>query len=735
MISLTGTPENVNAPPVKALWARSPGLRLIGGLFGAVCLVVLFYGVENWRGRRAWEQCKRNLAAQGAWPDGAAHFAVAVPDEQNIFKAPGMSEWFLGRWPSDLTTRLGAARSSAQQNGAEDLVEVTIVSRTNQPAPPDSDLCLDYDEPLLKPAGLTQTETVSSNAFQVIPLIVMDAVPLRDAIKNLARQEGRQYVIDSNVVWGLTHSGPSLSRQPVQWFKSGLAGRSTVAEPCVSVRYQDVTAFQALTVILENYNLAWTEDLTTHVGRISLRTGTSSPVQLVPSAREQLKQALARASAPTGAGVQTLNAATGFLLYREDNPPSRPRHQPVRITVRSATIPTLREVEAFFPRDTMPGLPAAFNLQALPSGTNSFRLFANPAHSCRAEDYLAQTDPFKPDFDLMREALKRPYARIDRGDEGATSAPRNFVSIRVISQALAQRAQSYLLLGQPEHALDELTLIHDLSTVIEAEPRNLVSAMIEVAVTGLYISVIHDGLRLGAWREPQLLALQSQLEKIRLAPLMVEGLSAERGAICRTLETTSAEDFVNRLNPGGVPKTLGEQLNTPGFCVLAFAPRGWRYQSMVSVASLIQSSIVCFDSAKKTIRAGDLDRAASANQKLNESGSPTARLACAATPAFDRAWQVMAHNQSLADQAFIACALERYRLARGEYPIDVASLTPAFADRLPHDIIGGSALHYRRLDGDHFILYSIGWNEKDDGGLAPNDLSIAEYDKADWVWN
>jgi hypothetical protein len=516
---------------------------------------------------------------------------------------------------------------------------------------------------------------------------------------------------------------------------AGLAGRSAVPEPCVSFRWQNATAFQALTATLANYNLTWTEDFTNHVGRISLRTGTSSPVQLFPAARDQLKQALARASAPTGVGVKSLNASTGFILYQEDNPPSRVRHQPVRITVRSATIPTMKEVEAFFPRDTMPGLPAAFSLRALTLGTNSFRLFANPSYSCRAEDYLAQTDPFKPDFDLMREALKRPYARIDRSDEGATSAPRNFVGIRVISQTLAQRAQSYLLLGQPERALEELTLIHDLSAVIEAEPRNLVSAMIEVAVTGLYISVIHDGLRLGAWREPQLLALQSQLEKIRLAPLMVAGLSAERVAICRTLETTSAGDFADRFNPGGVPKPLGEELNTPGFFVLAFAPRGWRYQSMVSVASLFQTSIVCFDSATQTIRAGDLDRAASATRKFNENGSPTARLACAATPAFDRAWQVMAHNQSLADQAFIACALERFRLARSEYPPDLASLTPAFADQLRHDIIGGGELHYRRLDGAHFTLYSIGWNEKDDGGLAPNNDSMAFYNQADWVWN
>src|SRR5258708_10880960 len=129
MTRLTGTPENVNAPPAKALRAWSPRMRLIGGLFGAVCLVVLFYTEENWRGWRAWEQCKRNLAAQGAWPDGSAKVPAAVPDEQNIFKDPGMLEWFLGRSPNSFTSSLSNARFSPQSQAADDSSVLTVVSR------------------------------------------------------------------------------------------------------------------------------------------------------------------------------------------------------------------------------------------------------------------------------------------------------------------------------------------------------------------------------------------------------------------------------------------------------------------------------------------------------------------------------------------------------------------------------------------------------------------------------
>ena len=66
-------------------------------LFVFACLVTLlglFYAVEDWRGKRAWEKCRRELEAKGAVLDWNAYIPAPVPDEQNIFKAPKMTEWF-----------------------------------------------------------------------------------------------------------------------------------------------------------------------------------------------------------------------------------------------------------------------------------------------------------------------------------------------------------------------------------------------------------------------------------------------------------------------------------------------------------------------------------------------------------------------------------------------------------------------------------------------------------------
>jgi type II secretory pathway component GspD/PulD (secretin) len=90
-------------------------------------------------------------------------------------------------------------------------------------------------------------------AAVVIPTIVMDEVPLTDAIKNLARQAGLNYILDPKVTFG-----------PV-----GPDGKSTV--PNISIRWENVTAEQALNTLLTTYSLQLIEDPKTKIARITVR--------------------------------------------------------------------------------------------------------------------------------------------------------------------------------------------------------------------------------------------------------------------------------------------------------------------------------------------------------------------------------------------------------------------------------------------------------------------------------
>ena len=89
----------------------------------------------------------------------------------------------------------------------------------------------------------------------------------------------------------------------------------------------------------------------------------------------------------------------------------------------------------------------------------------------------------------------------------------------------------------------------------------------------------------------------------------------------------------------------------------------------------------------------------------------------------------MARNQTLVNEAFIACGLERYRWPTGSIPRAWTRWCRSSRTKLPHDIIGGQTLKYHRMADGRFVLYSVGWDGKDHGGVA------GQAGKAgDWVW-
>jgi type II secretory pathway pseudopilin PulG len=104
-------------------------------------------------------------------------------------------------------------------------------------------------------------------------------------------------------------------------------------------------------------------------------------------------------------------------------------------------------------------------------------------------------------------------------------------------------------------------------------------------------------------------------------------------------------------------------------------------------------------------------------------------------PAVAGCTEKFARAQNSVDMARIACALERYRLANGQLPDTLNALTPGFIAKLPHDVINGQALKYRRTADGQFVLYSVGWNETDDGGNVELTKSGSpDNKKGDWVW-
>ena len=585
--------------------------RTLLGLAVFATLIAVFYTEENWRGRRAWENCKRELEARGAVLDWSAYVPAPVPDEKNIFKAPRMQEWFVGRGGNELMQRLspgnppGFARLQIANASPVIVAELTIVSTHASPDPGKADAVLRFDE---------------------------------------------------------------------------------------------------------------------------------------PGARTQAKKLIDDAVGPGATGSQDFT----FV--------ARPLNQikPVHILLLADKAPTTNQVEELFPSDTI--APAALwnfypnrkRLRVETSGSNAFRVSLNLPEFHSATDYLAWSDQFETDFDLIRQALERPYARMEGNYEEPAAQPiPNFVCIRILAQTLAQRAQCHLLVGQPEKALRDLTLLHNASRLLEArptgKPMTLVAAMINVAVTGIYVDTVADGFRLQAWREPQLAAIQEQLEQTHLMPLAAEGLRSEQVSSPRSLETTTRTGLKKIFSFGAGTMNFWQKMKDPTSLALTFMPRGWVYQNMTVHARLLQKGIEGMDATNQIVLPHKESQFASELEATFSHFSPYTFIVIAAmaTPNFTRVVETVARTQTRVNEAFVVCALERYRLARGQYPDALVALAPRYLEKLPHDLVGGQPLKYRRTNDGQFVLYSIGWNEADDGGTPVSNGSNfprASFDKRDWVW-
>lgn len=111
--------------------------------------------------------------------------------------------------------------------------------------------------------GVAAANTNAAPAAPAIPLIEFQDVPLTVAIENLARQAGINYMLDPKISYG----------QPDQ-------NGQVKAEPQLSIRWENVTAEQALLALLNNYGLELVQDPRTKIGRITIKD-PAAPLPLV----------------------------------------------------------------------------------------------------------------------------------------------------------------------------------------------------------------------------------------------------------------------------------------------------------------------------------------------------------------------------------------------------------------------------------------------------------------------
>jgi hypothetical protein len=354
---------------------------------------------------------------------------------------------------------------------------------------------------------------------------------------------------------------------------------------------------------------------------------------------------------------------------------------------------------------------------------------------------LATLKEYESVLTELRAASRRPHAQFGIRYEEELWAGILLPHLAVMKrcgQILSLRASAELVLGQPEPALADVDLELYLTDAMRSEPF-LISHLVRCAMIQLAMQPVWEGLADRKWTEPQLQALQQRLAKFDFLADSATAMRGERAC------GNSAITYVRR-HPAKLEQ-LGsgeDEASAYGVSDLAavLMPRGWLYLEQVNYNRLFSEVIqpgVDYDARRLNPKTMQQKEEALA-QSL---GTMPSRLlnhrvmAGMLLPALTKAQMRFAIAQTVLDEAVLACALERYRLANGRYPDSLAELAPRFVAKLPHDLITGEPLKYRQTDNGRFILYSVGWNETDDGGkiaLTPGKSPHLDSTQGDWVW-
>jgi hypothetical protein len=377
----------------------------------------------------------------------------------------------------------------------------------------------------------------------------------------------------------------------------------------------------------------------------------------------------------------------------------------------------------------------------LAATTNTFP--APPQPQTPAQDVLLALSKYDLAIEELREASRLPYTRFpleyDKDNPAAILLP-HLASLKGVTQTLRLRAIAELQSGQTEKALDDVKLSLRLADSIRNEPL-LISHLVRIAILNITLQPIYEGLAEHKWSDAQLVILDSELSKLDFLAdykLAMHGEIGFQDGIVRYLRQHSGQ-YLNLL---GDASDYGNM--SPAEFVVATAmhwhlvPSGWFYQNQLHCARAMEEFYLPVADVNQQIVMPALIRQADvAVEKERKNLTPFNILESLMLPALGNATKKFAYAQSSTDLARIAVALERYHLAHGEYPETLDALAPQFIEKIPHDIIGGQPLHYRRTDDGKFLLYSVGWNETDDGGqyISPQiKTGGVDYTKGDWVW-
>ena len=352
-----------------------------------------------------------------------------------------------------------------------------------------------------------------------------------------------------------------------------------------------------------------------------------------------------------------------------------------------------------------------------------------------AADVLKALEHYAPQWEQLQAAAARPESRFPvRYEDGAAAALPHVQLFQSASRIIALKLAAHLAQGNSAAAYEDFRLGLRLYAALEKEPT-LIAGLVRISGLSTLENGVWAGLVQRQWAAPELEKMESGLAQLRLLDDCALSLGSERGfnnLIYDQYARKGAADLAELLVAfqDGQPRPstrLATMLLTP-------YPSGWWRLSQTRTNRYFDESLGQISQDPPRVY---LDRpvttmpASMASVGILEHARYF--LFFTMVPAMSDIERRYAYAQTLLDETRLGCALERHRLANGNYPASLEPLTPAFLRVVPRDVVNGTPLHYRLSEGGGYVLYSVGWNLQDDGGKSDPNGSITK--QPDWVWS
>jgi|GEM_PF-1528650 len=352
-----------------------------------------------------------------------------------------------------------------------------------------------------------------------------------------------------------------------------------------------------------------------------------------------------------------------------------------------------------------------------------------------AVDVLFALTKLDASFALVEEALQRPRCRFaveyEQEDVWGILVPHLAHTLQMV-RAYALRASAKCALGQTDAAFLDVQRSARLANLLKEE-FFLIGLNVHVRAMSTVCATAAEGMARHQWNDEQLAWLGTTVRHCDFLTGYATAMRAEAAGMAQFWSWARTHQKLGAHTASG----WGEE-EMPYQHWFPWLPSGWYYrQQGTEAARVLEHDLPMADLQRR--RFVRVPPAAPRSAEFSRENliytvmSP--RLTNANEYWSKRLWVL---GQTSVDQFAIAVALERHWLRHRSYPERLDVLVPEFLDRIPHDLFDGQPMRYRREGEQGFVLWSIGFDGKDDNAgpllTKPSGTTHTGEETGDLVW-